>query len=71
MSVLEFMGEHPWVTFFLSFPIVVVFAIAAQLIYVLVFRLPNRIIRGMNIKKHGWPPEHCDADGDFKKEEEI
>jgi len=23
------------------------------------------IIRGYNIRKHGWPPEHCDADGDF------
>jgi len=21
-------------------------------------------------KKHGWPPAHCDADGDFREEEE-
>jgi hypothetical protein len=33
------------------------------------FRLPNRVIRHLNIRKHGWPPEHLDADGDFKKEE--
>jgi hypothetical protein len=29
----------------------------------------NRIIRRSNIRKHGWPPTHCDADGDFKEEE--
>lgn len=24
------------------------------------------IVRQRNISKHGWPPEHLDADGDFK-----
>ncbi len=24
--------------------------------------------RAANIKAHGWPPEHLDADGDFKPE---
>lgn len=27
----------------------------------------NRILRHWNIRKHGYPPEHCDADGDFKQ----
>ena len=27
----------------------------------------NRGLRHWNIRKHGYPPEHCDADGDFKK----
>lgn len=31
----------------------------------------NRILRSWNIRKHGWPPEHCDADGDFKVEKET
>lgn len=25
--------------------------------------------RHMNIRKHGYPPIHCDADGDFKGSE--
>ena len=29
-----------------------------------VFRLGNRVLRSVNIRKHGWPPPHCDADGD-------
>lgn len=28
----------------------------------------NRFWRHLNIRKHGYPPPHCDADGDFKKE---
>ena len=31
--------------------------------------LPNRILRHKNIRMHGYPPIHCDADGDFKVEE--
>ena len=27
----------------------------------------NRILRHLNIRKHGYPPSRCDADGDFKK----
>lgn len=30
----------------------------------------NRFWRHFNIRKHGYPPEHCDADGDFKVEDE-
>lgn len=28
--------------------------------------LINRILRHWGIRKHGYPPPHCDADGDFK-----
>ena len=31
----------------------------------LIFVLMNRIYRHRNIRKHGWPPSHCDGDGDF------
>jgi hypothetical protein len=24
------------------------------------------ILRHWNVRKHGYPPEHCDADGDFR-----
>ncbi len=30
----------------------------------------NRPLRHWTIRKHGYPPNHCDADGDFKKEKE-
>ncbi len=33
----------------------------------LIFRSWNRFMRHLNIRKHGWPPPHCDADGDFKE----
>lgn len=26
----------------------------------------NRFFRHLNIRKHGYPPEHCDGDGDLK-----
>lgn len=26
----------------------------------------NRILRYRNIRKYGYPPPHCDADGDFR-----
>lgn len=31
--------------------------------------LPWRFMRMINIWKSGYPPEHCDADGDLKKKE--
>ena len=62
MTIFEFMNESPWLSFFIAL-------IIGQVIVSIFFRLPNRIIRGMNIRKHGWPPKHCDADGDFKKDE--
>ena len=61
MTIFEFMLASPWLSFFIAVGI-------CEIIIAICFRLPNRIIRGMNIRKHGWPPKHCDADGDFKKE---
>lgn len=33
-----------------------------------ILKLVTRIFRHRNIKLHGYPPAHCDADGDFKEE---
>lgn len=60
-DLYSFMGEHPWLTFFLAL-------LAVQLVLA-PFRLVNRFIRHRNIVAHGWPPEHLDADGDFKDED--
>lgn len=34
----------------------------------LTFVLPLRRLRAENIAKHGWPPPHLDADGDWRPE---
>ncbi len=59
MDVLQFMSDSPWLTFFLA-------VIAGEVIVRVVVNLPNRILRHWNIRKHGYPPTHCDADGDFR-----
>ena len=61
MDVLQFMSDSPWLTFFLA-------VIAAEVVISVVVNLPNRILRHWNIRKHGYPPAHCDADGDFRQE---
>jgi hypothetical protein len=32
----------------------------------LIFKMWNRFWRHLSIRKNGYPPPHCDADGDFK-----
>ena len=47
------------------------------LMVALILGVPARIImfiisapfRYMNIRKHGYPPQHCDADGDIKEKD--
>lgn len=55
----KFAADNPWLTFFLA---VVLVQGIAQVIIVAI----NRPLRHWNIRKHGYPPAHCDADGDFK-----
>lgn len=57
MSAYQFMSDSPWLTFFLAY-------LAAWL----TFKIYNCTVRHLNIRKHGWPPAHLDADGDFKPE---
>lgn len=59
MSVYEFMSDSPWLTFFLAVGVI-------EFLIAVFYKLPNRILRHRNIKLHGYPPAHCDADGDFK-----
>jgi len=58
-ELYKFMSDSPFLTFFL---IVVI----GEVIVRVVVNLPNRILRHWNIRKYGYPPAHCDADGDFK-----
>lgn len=59
----KFAGESPFTTFVLAL-------IAGQVVWGLIVILPNRVLRHWNIRKHGYPPVHCDADGDFKEEKD-
>lgn len=58
MTILEFMSDSPWLSFFLAL-------ILANLLQWCIC-LPFRAI---NIFKNGWPPSYLDADGDYKTKE--
>lgn len=60
MTVYDFMSDSPFLTFFLAL------IIAGGIKFVLTMAI-NRPLRHANIRKHGWPPAHCDADGDFRQ----
>ena len=63
MNIYEFMSDSPWLTFFLAYFIAQVLVVLTQIS----FKVWNRTMRHWNINKHGYPPSHCDADGDPKK----
>lgn len=50
-----FASASPWLVAFLAWLI----------LQLLCFSI-NRPLRHWRILKHGWPPAHCDADGDQK-----
>lgn len=64
MSVFDYIDAHPVYTFFLGMWVLIVIGMGISLIQFLI----NRPLRHMNIRKHGYPPAHCDADGDVKPE---
>jgi hypothetical protein len=53
---------------FSSFWVFIGFWILVSIPFTFVFKIIHVIIRRSNIKNKGWPPEHLDADGDFRKE---
>lgn len=63
MDIYEFMSSSHWLTFFLAVGV-------CCIVEILFFRLPNRVMRHANIRKWGYPPAHCDADGDFLVKDE-
>lgn len=59
MNIFEFMSNHPILTLLLAY-----------LVLATISEVFGRFFRAITINKHGYPPAHCDADGDFKKEPE-
>jgi hypothetical protein len=54
MTFWDFANQHPYVTL----------CIALSITFTM-----RRVLRHLNIRKHGYPPPHCDADGDFRGED--
>ena len=59
MTLIQFMSDHWFVSLLMLY-------IVCQTVLKLVLLSWSRFMRHLNIRKHGWPPAHCDADGDFK-----
>jgi len=62
IEILEFIFSGFWIwlgTFIL-----------VSLLFITLFKFYNRYLRHRNILKHGYPPPHCDADGDFPEEKD-
>ena len=57
MTILEVINSHPYLSLFglLFF---------TGIITHFIFLCWNRLLRCLTIRKVGWPPPHCDADGD-------
>jgi hypothetical protein len=54
-----------WTTAFQSFWHFVGCFMLVSIPFTFAFNVINRTLRHWNIRKHGYPPAHCDADGDF------
>lgn len=50
---------------FSSFWVFVGFVIILSIVLNSILFIWNRFFRHFNIRKHGYPPSHCDADGDL------
>jgi hypothetical protein len=62
MEIVKFIFSNFWI--WLGFVIIL------SEIGTFIFRVYNRALRHRSIMKHGYPPEHCDADGDFPEVED-
>ena len=75
MNIYEFMDNNWFLTTILSIPVFLILVLSiwliGRIIIAVLFRLPNRIIRCISVIFRGWPPIHCDADGDSVLEKEL
>jgi hypothetical protein len=59
MNAWQFANESPILTAFMVW-------VVCEMVYKVIFHCWNRMMRMLNVRKQGWPPPHCDADGDFR-----
>ena len=60
-DIIPFMDAHPYISLFM------LWAICQSAATILVKPIAL-VVRHLNIRKAGWPPAHCDADGDIHEE---
>lgn len=58
MTLYDLIDRNIYISFF---TVIIFLYFAVQTIKF----LWNRFLRHLNIRKHGYPPAHCDADGDI------
>ena len=56
MNIFDFMGTHPILT-----------AILVYLFLVAITDILKNLGRALTVIRHGYPPIHCDVDGDLRK----
>lgn len=62
--------EHWWLAFWLAFWALVFGYLLVLALVRVPFILTQRVLRAVVVLLRGWPTEHLDADGDWKKEPE-
>ena len=68
LAFIDWGYEHWWFFGWTAFwGILLTIQLAGSIIKLLLFTIPNRILRTLKVFTHGWPPEGLDADGDLKK----
>ena len=65
----QYAMAHPWLTFWLVLAALWVAGLAIVSVVAFLQFCINRPLRHWTIRKHGYPPPHCDADGDFRDAE--
>jgi len=68
MNIYEFMDNNWFLTTMLALPVFLIMVLSiwltGRIIISVLFRLPIRTLRCISVMFRGWPPTHCDADGD-------
>ncbi|RYF10552.1 MAG: hypothetical protein EOO77_21295 [Oxalobacteraceae bacterium] len=67
MEYLNFFAEST-AHFFGGLVVLIILSLVLCFIVSQPFGIMRVAIRGRNIAKHGWPPEHCNADGSLRPE---
>jgi hypothetical protein len=67
MEALKFIFSGFWI--FVGF--LILFNMLLYGVLNLILQIIHKNIRARTIRKVGYPPVHCDGDGDFKKENKI
>jgi len=56
---VAFSGFWSWLGIFLLISMIL------SLVFKFIIRIWTRFMRMLMVRKHGWPPSHLDADGDW------